>query len=404
MLLARTLTLSFLPVVGLAGALMIAARPPSQRRRSAINLGLASVSTVAVAGWWYLPNLTVIVHYLTDAGYGVESRLYTNNHHSLSSVSFWTWRFARTVEHGVYLLPTAVAAVAVIAAAVTWVRRRAKAPRPMRVDIRCVLARLTTPAGIVGLVGAGTYLTLATDRAVGSGFEVPLVPLTVVFLVGLLWSLTSNALRNALIGTLIVASVVTAVSKATVRGSVAGPRCVHLPTLECVTVLDGRGVAQRERWATTIARETPDAARRGPDGRWLASAEQAAEFVVSYARARGVEPVVFFGSRDPLFNTNTVGLAGRIRADWAILMGQLNVSRGDTVGNYKHQLSDPNLGRPNLLITLKAGPNEFQPPINQAKAERAAREAGFSLVASLRLPDGRVARYFWLPRGPKAQS
>lgn len=403
MLLARTLTVAFIPVLGVAAVLIVAARPPRERLRSAVNLALAAVTAVAVAGWWYLPNLTVVGHYLTDVGYGPHSRSYQNNREPLASVAFWTWRFTRTVEYGIYLLPAAVAAVAVIAATVTWARRRRATPRRPRIDVRQALAGLTTPAGIVGVVAAGTYLVLATNRGGGSGFEAPLIPLVVVLLVGLLWSLTSHALRNTLISSLVAASALTAASKATVTGSVAGPRCVHLPTFQCVTIVDGRGVAQQQPWATTIARVSPALARRGPDGHWLTSAAQAATFSVSYARTHGVEPVVFFGSRDPLFNTNTVGLAGRIRGDWTIPMGQLDSGRGDTVGNYRRQLTDPKLGWPNLLITLNPGPYEFRPPVNQATAERAARGVGFTLVDSLRLPDGRVARFFWLPRGPKAQ-
>lgn len=405
MLLARTLTIGFVPVIAIAAGVAVVARPRKQWVRGVTNFALAVVVALGVAGWWYLPNLSVIWHYLSDVGYGAPARFYASNRHSVGSVSFWTWRLGQMVENSVSLPVALIAATTLLAALGARLRHRRR-PRTASWSsgrARRALTELASPAGLVGIVGAGTYLVLATNRGGGSGFDVPLLPLAVLLVVALLWRLPSRALRNGLIGTVVLASVITAASKATVQGLLAGPRCVTIPALRCVMVVDGRGVVQQQPWATTMARAAPSVARRGPAGHWLTAAGQAAAFAVSYARAHGVEPIVSFGARDPLFNTNTVALVGRMQGDWTIPMGQLDPGRGDTVVNYRNQLTDPKLGWPNLLITVSPGPFEFRPRISEATAESAARAVGFVPVHSLTLPDRRSAHFFWLTRGPRVQ-
>jgi hypothetical protein len=123
--------------------------------------------------------------------------------------------------------------------------------------------------------------------------------------------------------------------------------------------------------------------------------------LISIARARGRQPVVFLGSRNPLFNTNSIGLAGQLCCHAAIPFGQLDPTiSGDTVASYQRQLSDPARGQPNLLVLSDPSPGEYRPTINQAKAARAATKLGFRRVASEVLPDGRRATIWWLNRGP----
>lgn len=107
------------------------------------------------------------------------------------------------------------------------------------------------------------------------------------------------------------------------------------------------------------------------------------------------------GSRNPLFNPNTIGLAARGYFGTAIPFGQLDPTvSGDSVAAYEHQLNALALGQPNLLVLSQTSPGEYKPIVTQAKAARAATLLGFRSVRTVSLPDGRTASVWWLGRGP----
>ena len=82
MLLARTMTIAFLPAVfvaAVASALMKARydeRHPGYVTDRVVNLALMAVTTAAVAATWYARNFQVVFDYLTNYGYGSKSSSY----------------------------------------------------------------------------------------------------------------------------------------------------------------------------------------------------------------------------------------------------------------------------------------------------------------------------------------
>ncbi len=409
MLLARTMTVAFVPGLAISAIVAVWTRPRYERSRSAVNLLLGAGTGLIVAGWWYLPNLSVIFGYLTAYGYGGPSRSYAATRGSALSPEFWLVRLEQLVNQGVYLGVALVIAVTFLLAIVGAARRRAggvdrhspSRSTGTRSWTRPMVAFLATPTATITIIVVISYLVLTSSKTSGTGFLVPLVPLIVLMWGCALQVIPWRGVRAALVGALVVAVSLTAVSKVTVGGPLAGPRCVSVPALGCLRVLDGRGVAQQQPFARAWATADPARARRGAPGEWVTVTAVTASFLIDFAHQRGVEPVVFFASRDPLFNTNSVGLAGRMSQDQAIAMGQLLAERGvDPLRNARRHLRDPRFGWPNLLLTVAPGPFEFRPSIDQSATERAARDLGFRLVRRVRLPDGRTARVFWLPRGP----
>jgi Dolichyl-phosphate-mannose-protein mannosyltransferase len=410
MLLSRTMTVAFLPGLGFAAVALVVAAPERERTKRMLHLLLGGVAGFLVAAWWYLPNLAIIVRYLTGYGYGAKSAQYAGTRAPVVSVTFWVARLRDVVDSGLYLGVAAVMGLTFLVAIVSVVtRQRSTAARseasPGTSDHRgrAAVRTLASPAGTVGIVLVVSYLALTSSRTSGTGFYVPLVPFVVLMWGTALRVVCWGWVRAALAWALVATAVLTVVSKAEVNGPLAGPRCASVPALDCVRIVDGRGVSQQQpavqQWATL----DPSRARRGLGGDWVRATNEAASFAIDYARERGVDPIVFFASRDPLFNTNSVGLAGRVSDDHAIPMGQLVPDPGgDTIQNYRRHLDDPRFGWPNVLITVERGPHEFRPAVDQAKAARAARKLGFELVHRQRLPDGRVARFYWLQRGPVA--
>ena len=129
------------------------------------------------------------------------------------------------------------------------------------------------------------------------------------------------------------------------------------------------------------------------------ASREVADLILAEADRRGVVPVVAFASRDRLFNTNTVQLEAEIGAGRDIPTGQLLATLpGDTVAAYRAQLTEPQYGEPNVLVTVDASADEYQPQVTQAKAEQAATSVGFVPVDDFTLPDGRHGRIWWLDR------
>lgn len=406
MLLARTMTIALLPGLVVAAAVQVAAAPRRTRPGRIVNLSLGAATGLLVAAWWYVPNLPVVWRYLVGAGYGDARVLYADTRAPVFSARFWTLRLSELVHQGLFLPIGAIVVVTFVVLVVTaTISRRRWSTARLRFAAggegwRVAIRLLASPAGAVGIVLVVSYLVLTTSQIGGTGFVLPLAPLTIVLWAGALAALPWRRLRHALAGSLVLVALLGLVSKTTLSGPLAGHSCLRLPALDCAPVVDSRGVGHKLPHATW-ADVDPSAARRGAAGQWIRVAEEAASFAIGYAAERGVRPVVFFASRDPLFNTNTVGLAGRLHEEQVIPMGQLRPDQGgDTVANYRRRLDDPRYGWPNLLITVDRGPYEYRPVVDQAEAERAARSLGFELVHRQVLPDGRLARFFWLQRGP----
>ncbi len=396
LLLSRTYSVVFVPGIGIAALVLVCSRPRGRRVRAALNVGIAGVVAVVVAGWWYIPNVSTVWRYLTDYGYGARSKQYVHTTSSPLHVRFWTFRLTQLISDGLYLIPFLVLVGAIAAWVVMRVRsRRDRDTAPSdRTRMDRVLEMGAMPAGSITIVLVATYLVMTSSSNAGTGFMVPLVPLVVVLGAAAIMKLPSPG-RAVLVAVLACALLVIAVGKTTVTGQVAQARCVTIPLLDCVSLTDGRGHIQRVVTAEGLHMRDPDAARRGPPGAWVRVARRAAEALHEAAGPSGLPPVVFFASRDPLFNTNTVGLDWRELYGELLPVGQLRPDDGgDSIRNYLRKLADPAYGQPTFLFAADRGPYEFPPKVTQPRAERAAGCLGFHLQRTFRLPDGRGARLY----------
>lgn len=168
MLLARTMTLGYLPALVVAG-LVVAGRDRTRlwRLTRAVALGLA------VAAPWYLVNLRTTFEYLFSYGYGPRAARFGSGG-PLERASFRFGRIEEALGHPTtILLYTAAAAVAVLGA------RRALRDAPFD-RMRSGLA--VAAAFVVGL------LALVSTSNNGVWFELPIVGLVVALLVAIIAS------------------------------------------------------------------------------------------------------------------------------------------------------------------------------------------------------------------------
>jgi 4-amino-4-deoxy-L-arabinose transferase-like glycosyltransferase len=166
--LTRTMTVAFLPGLALAAVLQIAVH---RRRGSIVNLALASVAAILTAATWYGANARYVAYYLLHFGYGSDANSFGASH-SLFSWGFWS-KEAGVMISGLNAPLAAVGAVGIAAAACVLLSRGASRRGEL------LRAILRSDSFVLLLVLAEGYLVLSSSRNVGTGFDLPLLPLAI---------------------------------------------------------------------------------------------------------------------------------------------------------------------------------------------------------------------------------
>jgi hypothetical protein len=378
MLLARTMTIAFVPGIIVAAVVPLACRPASGLRRGLLNLGLLGVAAVAVAAPWYLRNLDAIVEYLTEFGYGERSAEYGASH-SIVSWNWWTDVFSRIASKDLFILLAALVAAGLAVVLVAAVRRVADAD-----DRRSALRDLfASDASVVAIVTVSAYIALSSSRNVGLGFTLPvsvlLIPLAVLGL------RRHPRVAVPAIVALAAIAVVNLTAAFTFSESVSRVRVVDVPGLGGVPLVDGRPIAVEQ---IRVQVPGPETRFDDKDRGYLRVDSELAEIFVSKLHA----PVVAFGSRNRVVNTNTAMLAGLRDYNVVVPMAQLLASNGPTAKNFADHLTNPLYGIPQIVVTTSTSALDFEPRVNQATVEKAVRSLGMRRVQVIQLPDGRQMR------------
>lgn len=386
--LTRTVMIALVPGPLVAAVLLIAAQT-DRRGRRVRNLTIGIAAGCAVAAIWLVNSWSVVVDYLTSAGYGAQAQEFAGGQSVLHI----------TLDQYTYL-PAALVLGAALVAAAGRVVARLRGAGGLVPRLR-IVARST--AFVLFVILAEGWAALESSQNAGFGFELPLLPPIVCLAVWSMARVQRARVRHALVAALLTVSTVNVVSKADVWRGASGQSRAALPLLGNVAIANG--VSAQEHILENSGTEFGPPTRRWPVALrgWQDLQLRTATDLISIARAHHRRPVAFLASRDPLFNTNSLGFALRLFLGTAIPLGQLDPSRpGDSVAAYRAQLADPDRGLPNLLVLAAPGPGEYRPAINQAYAERAARELGFRVERTFALPDGRPAKIMWTDRGPPA--
>jgi 4-amino-4-deoxy-L-arabinose transferase-like glycosyltransferase len=170
--LTRTMTIAFVPGFFAAAVLQVAVhRRPGARA----NLVVASVAAALTALVWYGRNVRYVAHYLLHFGYGAEASNFGASH-SLISWGYWS-REAGVMLGGAAVPISAMIAIGLICGAVLIVaafRER---------EHGYVRAALGSELAVLVVIVAEGYLFLSSTQNVGTGFELPLIPIVVVLAV-----------------------------------------------------------------------------------------------------------------------------------------------------------------------------------------------------------------------------
>lgn len=375
MLLARTMTVAYLPGLALAAA-AVALRPaPHARRDRLVNLGLAAVAALAVAATWYARAWHAVRDYLLDAGYGADAASYG---HALSPTDPAYWLYQAAVVANDAQLPLAVALAACLAAGgAAWVRRRGV--------LHAARALWATDAVVPVVLVAAGYAVLTSSHNVGTGFTLPWLPCLAVLAVVAAGQVRARAASVVLHTALAAAAVFALVVKGDVLPGISGTRTVRLGGLPAVAVYDGDWLQRADMAGDGYP--VPSANRPLPAAhhRWTAFFGDVAEALPVAAHAR----ILVMDGAGPL-TTTRLSLGMQLRRG---LYAEVARAPADaTAAVYRAFIRDR---RVTAAVTADLVPGRDAAPRDALDAALAAE--GFAVARTLTAPDGRRVRA-WSPR------
>jgi 4-amino-4-deoxy-L-arabinose transferase-like glycosyltransferase len=390
-LLARTMTVAYLPAFALAAATQFLLGAPNLRVKMR-NLAIAAGTALLVAGPWYIRNARSVYDLLLGSGYG-EGATPFGHHYPVTSWGYWTKELRLDLSYLWLPLGGALALFFVVALAY----RVARHPRLNGLS----LPRSARAAGLLALalVVLEGYLVLTSSRNEGTAFALPLLPALVILAVAAAASIPTRAVRVAFASVLVALSIGAVVAKSGWFAPLAKVRSVSVSSLGSVTVTDGRGIIQREVMGdgynvNPVTQPLPAMHRR-----WLPLARDVVGWSLHRAEQRGEPLNLTLGLDDRIFGNSRLTLAAQLWFHRYLGVDYLKASAGgDTVASYRRQLLSP---KPeNTLITGDPPPSGSS--ITRSKVEAAARSIGFTRVRSFTMPDGRTIWAWWRDSTPKA--
>ena len=237
--LTRTMTLAFVPALVIAATIQAAAKPESRQRRLvvlSISIGLA----LFTAGFWLIPNGSLVLKYLTDFGYGSRSIYHGMPQQYLFGYQNFIF-FLQTIAVYVYL-PNFLLIVTGFAL-LSFRLARMLVKNGVSHTINTVMNSKVLPP--VLLIFEGT-IALASSQNKGSAFIAPLVPAMLVVSTWGILSLWSNKSWNFVTaGLVILIATLSCLPLVDLRFSAARPWTINVPFIGEVSVTDGRGTIQK---------------------------------------------------------------------------------------------------------------------------------------------------------------
>jgi 4-amino-4-deoxy-L-arabinose transferase-like glycosyltransferase len=289
MLLARTMTIAFLPALALMAGIEV-----RKDRHGLTNSLVAGVTAVAVAGPWWFRSRSALTDYLLGYGYGRQEASYTSG-------SRWSSAAGRLATAlGDVRPPLVVVGMVVLLLALRSVMRRRRTLSPLTDSSRRMLC---VAAGV-----AAGYAALFTTTNQGVWFELPVELLLVVLVVACgshLMPAPRRRLAVAASGIAILALLASAVDHRG-RYELSSPgAAVQL------AVFGGIGFRETDIWNADGRFSSPDRDTQRAAARewWLANLEIARSVRDVDPTGRGVITVV--GSSH-LVNGNTMLLAAEL--------------------------------------------------------------------------------------------
>jgi 4-amino-4-deoxy-L-arabinose transferase-like glycosyltransferase len=388
MVLARSMTIAYLPGFAVAAALPIVLDGDGRRRL--LNLALLGGSGAVLAALWYLPNAESVGSYLLNFGYGAESEAYGAAHSKLS-IAYWTREIGAVVDE-LYVPLSAALALCALAALVSALAARGR----LGTSREELMGWLRSDAALALVIVAEGYVALTSSKNQGTAFALPWLPILVVLVCAAAARINQQPLRVAAAALLASVALLNLAMKGDVVSVLSEPRTADLPLLGEKTVIDGRGIVQNEVADAGYPTGPPTEQMPELEKDWLPFAGDLAAAMTGYAEARGEEPNIAWGFDDLLLNNTRVGLGSELALSRPLPTVFLKpFPDGDSAASYRQQMQEADS---NMVIVGERGPGITGIYLTRRRVEAAARELGFDPVKNFTAPDGRQLTVWWRKR------
>jgi Dolichyl-phosphate-mannose-protein mannosyltransferase len=386
MVLARSMTIAYLPGFAVAAALPILLSG-NRRRERLVNFVLLCLVGAVLAGLWYLPNAESVGSYLLNFGYGAESEAYGAEHSKLS-IAYWTREIGAVVDE-LYVPLSAALALCALAALASALAARGR----LGASREELTGWLRTDAALALVIVAEGYVALTSSKNQGTAFALPWLPVLIVLVCAAAAKINQRPLRVAAAVLLATVALLNLTMKGDVISGLSEPQTADLPLLGEKTVIDGRGIVQNE--VADAGYPTGPLTEPMPEleKEWLPFAGELARAMTDYAEAHGEEPNVAWGFDDLLLNNTRIGLGSELALSRPLPTLFLKpFPEGDSAASYRQQMREADS---NLVIVGERGPGITGIHLTRGRVEAAARELGFGPVKDFTAPDGRDLTVWW---------
>jgi len=386
--LARTMTIAYLPAFAVAAGLQLAAAEGARRARL-LNAFLGALCCGLVSASWYAHNWSSVRNYLTSRGYGGASQHYGTGH-GILSVRYWT-RIVAEVANDFYLPLASVLLLCLLIAALHVITR---ARSFHRAELRGLWKTNGFVLVVVVLEG---YLAMTSSKNNGTAFAMPWLPALVILGVVATSRVPWRAWRLVAATLLVTTAIADVAMKSGFVAGLSGFARADLPGIGAVTVIQGKGVLQTDvldasGYAPVSATSPAPSFQRG----WPAFERQVVARIDRCARSAGdTRPVGYVATSSQILSNTSFALAAALsRIDLQVKWMTPYV---DTVAGYRDQLEPAEI-RFMMTAPVPRG-GSHKPSLSRVVA--AAQALGFRPAARLTMPDGLGLRLWW--RSPVAR-
>jgi hypothetical protein len=394
MLLARTMTIAFVPFLFLGAFASIVVHQENLKKQFGLLL-LAAIFALMIAAIWFIPNGMLVLHYLTSYGYGHNSTGYANEHFSKSIASiigkyFILFQPKAWLDHLNYLsnllyFPDVIIIISgglLSLVSILIITGR----NGIRNGSLLVVKSKLFPISIFLI---GSFAALVSTPNMGSGFFVPLLPAIIVIFMRPLVMLSDyvrgyKAVVNTMVAIVVLFSYVPHIS---LDSPLARPWSINLPIFGPTMITSG--ASSIEMYEEKTGDGPPNVTVPVPltqGTKWIKASYNTA-FTL---RKNGAEKrEVGFAFINSLYNVNTIQYEQLLKSNSAFPVVQITpLSIPNTVAGYTQWLAYGAAKDCWFLLTDSGTKGDFKPYVNNAKMVLAATNAGFHRTDKWLLPNG----------------
>jgi 4-amino-4-deoxy-L-arabinose transferase-like glycosyltransferase len=382
MVLSRTMTIAYLPGIGIA-ALVMATLSGDDRRRRLRSLAALVGAAAAVVATWMAPraNYRAVIHYLAGTGYGERASEYGTAHSPLSP-AYWSKQLG-VVANEVHLPLILALSACVVAYAVTSIARRRPRADLIRSVRRLYRSELLIPIAIV----VEGYAALSSSHNVGTAFSLPWLPSLVVLCVYCVSRVVVRGARITLVALLIATTLFAVAGKSDSFGVLAERRVLHIPGFDTVAVTDGDWLARKDVEGAGYHLASPDHRLPALHRRWLPFTKTEMQAVLDRATPHGRPLHLVVATGDGIMSTTRFALAAQLAE-----RAHVRVERLAPAADAREYTRLLQASMADVVVTADPPPSGGD--LDQGSVVRAARDAGYVPIRTSTAPDGRTVTWW----------